>query len=503
VEFLDNLQLGFVTALSLNNLLFCFAGVLLGTAIGVLPGLGPLATIAMLLPITTQIQEPVTALIMLAGIYYGAQYGGSTTAILINVPGEISSVVTTLDGYRMAQNGRAGPALAMAAIGSFVAGCVSTLLIAVAAKPLSELAFSFGSAEYFSLMILGLVGAVVLSHGSLLKALCMVGCGLLVGSIGTDVNSGTIRFNFGFDELYDGVELTSIAIGVFGLAEIIKNLEGGNNRQTGVAPVGRLMPTADDFRRSIGPILRGSALGSLLGILPGGGAVLSSFSSYVLEKKISRTPERFGHGAIEGLAGPESANNAGAQTSFIPMLTLGLPSNAVMALMIAAMMIHNVIPGPQVMKNEPTLFWGLIVSMWVGNAMLLVLNLPLVGIWIRLLKIPYRILFPAVVMFCIIGTYSMRNNIFDVWLILPFALLGYVWRKLNCEPSPFLLGIVLGPMLETQLRRSLTVSHGSWWIFLEHPISACLLAVTALLLLMVALPTIGRRRSQVFAEADE
>ncbi|MGR3320989.1 MAG: tripartite tricarboxylate transporter permease [Pseudooceanicola sp.] len=503
MELLSNLALGLTTAVTLSALAYCFTGVLLGTAIGVLPGLGPLATIAMLLPITYQIGEPVNALIMLAGIYYGAQYGGSTTAILINVPGEISSVVTTLDGYQMARQGRAGPALATAAIGSFAAGTLATIVIAAAAKPLSELAFTFGPAEYFSLMTLGLVGAVVLSHGSLMKAICMTLAGILVGTVGIDVNSGTTRFAFGFDELFDGVELAAVAIGVFGLSEILINLERGDKRETVTRAIGRLLPTREDLRRSVGPILRGAGLGSVLGVLPGGGSVLSSFSSYVLEKKISRHPERFGKGAIEGLAGPEAANNAGAQTSFIPMLTLGIPSNVVMALMIAAMMIHEITPGPQVIRNEPQLFWGLIVSMWVGNLMLLVLNLPLIGLWIRLLTIPYKYLYPAIVMFCAIGTYSMRNNVFDVWLILPFTVLGYMWRKMGCEAAPFLLGIVLGPMLEKQMRRAMIVSRGEFDIFIDRPISAALLGVTVLLLVLVALPMIAGKRREVFSEAEE
>ncbi|OWU84619.1 hypothetical protein ATO6_13250 [Oceanicola sp. 22II-s10i] len=503
MDLLSNLALGLSTALTLTNLGYCFIGVLLGTAIGVLPGLGPLATIAMLLPITYQIGEPVSALIMLAGIYYGAQYGGSTTAILINVPGEISSVVTTLDGYQMAKQGRAGPALAIAAIGSFAAGTIATVVIAAAAGPMSELAFTFGPAEYFSLMTLGLVGAVVLSHGSLLKAICMVLAGILVGTVGIDVNSGVTRFSFGFDELFDGVELAAVAIGVFGLSEILINLERRDHREKVTSKVGRLMPTKDDFRQSTWPILRGAGLGSILGVLPGGGSVLSSFSSYVLEKKLSRHPERFGKGEIAGLAGPEAANNAGAQTSFIPMLTLGIPSNVVMALMIAAMMIHEITPGPQVIRNEPQLFWGLIASMWVGNLMLLVLNLPLIGLWIRLLTIPYRILYPAIIMFCVIGTYSMRNNVFDVWLILPFFVMGYLWRKLGCEAAPFLLGIVLGPMLEKQLRRAMIISRGEWDIFVMKPISAALLGVTVMLLLAVALPFTAGKRREVFVESED
>ncbi|HMM51471.1 MAG TPA: tripartite tricarboxylate transporter permease, partial [Burkholderiaceae bacterium] len=439
MELLSNLSLGFATALTLTNIFYCFVGVLLGTVIGVLPGIGPLATIAMLLPITYKLTDPTTALIMLAGIYYGAQYGGSTTAILVNLPGEISSVVTTLDGYQMARNGRPGPALSIAAIGSFFAGTVSTVLIAAFAPPLAEVAFKFGPAEYFSLMVLGLIAAVILAHGSILKALAMVVFGLLIGMVGTDVNSGVARFSFDIPELTDGLDFAAIAIGIFGFGEIIYNLELRDKREVFARKVGRLLPSMAELRASIAPIVRGTALGSFLGILPGGGAVLASFTSYALEKKVSKTPERFGKGAIEGVAGPESANNAGAQTSFIPMLTLGIPTNAVMALMIAGMMIHNIQPGPQVMTSNPTLFWGLIASMWIGNLMLVILNLPLIGIWIRLLTVPYRILYPAILLFCCVGAYSINNNVFDVFVTIPFAILGYVFRKLDCEPAPLLL----------------------------------------------------------------
>ncbi|NDH33489.1 MAG: tripartite tricarboxylate transporter permease, partial [Betaproteobacteria bacterium] len=469
---LSNLALGFSAAATAQNLLYCFIGVTLGTLIGVLPGIGPLATIAMLLPATYKMTDPTSALIMLSGIYYGAQYGGSTTAILVNLPGESSSVVTTLDGYQMARAGRAGPALAIAAIGSFFAGTVATFMIAAFAPPLAELAFKFGPAEYFSLMVLGLIAAVVLAHGSILKALAMVVLGLLLGMIGTDVNSGVARFSFDIPELSDGIEFVAVAMGMFGFAEIILNLEQRENREVFTSKVGGLMPSPSEFKQSLMPMIRGTALGSFLGILPGGGAVLSSFSAYALEKKISKTPERFGKGAIEGVAGPESANNAGAQTSFIPMLTLGIPTTPVMALMVAAMMIHNIQPGPQVMTSNPTLFWGLIASMWVGNLMLVILNLPLIGLWIKLLSVPYRVLFPAILLFCCIGAYSINNNVFDVFMTIPFAILGYLFKKFDCEPAPLLLGFVLGKLMEEYLRRALTISRGDPTVFFTRPLSA-------------------------------
>ncbi|NCV33003.1 MAG: tripartite tricarboxylate transporter permease, partial [Betaproteobacteria bacterium] len=454
----------------------------------------------MLLPATYKMTDPTSALIMLSGIYYGAQYGGSTTAILVNLPGESSSVVTTLDGYQMARAGRAGPALAIAAIGSFFAGTVATFMIAAFAPPLAELAFKFGPAEYFSLMVLGLIAAVVLAHGSILKALAMVVLGLLLGMIGTDVNSGVARFSFDIPELSDGIEFVAVAMGMFGFAEIILNLEQRENREVFTSKVGGLMPSASEFKQSLMPMIRGTALGSFLGILPGGGAVLSSFSAYALEKKISKTPERFGKGAIEGVAGPESANNAGAQTSFIPMLTLGIPTTPVMALMVAAMMIHNIQPGPQVMTSNPTLFWGLIASMWVGNLMLVILNLPLIGLWIKLLSVPYRVLFPAILLFCCIGAYSINNNVFDVFMTIPFAILGYLFKKFDCEPAPLLLGFVLGKLMEEYLRRALTISRGDPTVFFTRPLSATLLTIAAVLLVLVFLPALSKKREEAFRE---
>ena len=502
MELLNNLALGFQTAGTVDNLLYCLLGVILGTLIGVLPGIGPLATIAMLLPATYKMSDPTTALIMLAGIYYGAQYGGSTTAILVNLPGESSSVVTTLDGYQMARKGRAGPALAIAAIGSFFAGTVATFLLAAFAPPLAEIAFKFGPAEYFALMVLGLIAAVVLAHGSVIKALAMVIFGLLLGMIGTDVNSGVARFSFDVPELSDGIEFVAVAMGMFGFAEIILNLEQKEKREVFTSKVTNLMPQWADFKRAFPAILRGTSLGSVLGILPGGGAVLASFSAYAIEKKLSKHPEEFGHGAIEGVAGPESANNAGAQTSFIPMLTLGIPTTPVMALMVAAMMIHNIQPGPQVMSSNPKLFWGLIVSMWIGNLFLVVLNLPLVGMWVKLLSVPYRIMYPAILLFCCIGAYSINNNVFDVFMTIPFAILGYVFKKLDCEPAPMLLGFVLGKLMEEYLRRAMTISRGDWSVFVTRPLSATLLACAAVLLIIVFLPAISRKRQEAFAGDD-
>ncbi len=501
-QLVSNLALGLATAATPDNIFFCFVGVLLGTLIGVLPGIGPLATIAMLLPATYRMTDPTTALIMLAGIYYGAQYGGSTTAILVNLPGEISSVVTTLDGYQMARKGRAGPALAIAAFGSFFAGTVATFLLAAFAPPLSEIAFKFGPAEYFALMVLGLVAAVVLAHGSILKALAMVVLGLLLGMIGTDVNSGVARFSFDVPELTDGIELAVIAMGMFGFGEIIANLEQREQREVFTRNVGRLLPSWSEFKQSVLPSIRGTALGSLLGVLPGGGAVLASFASYALEKKVSKTPERFGKGAIEGVAGPESANNAGAQTSFIPMLTLGIPTTPVMALMVAAMMIHNIQPGPQVMTSNPPLFWGLITSMWIGNLLLVVLNLPLIGLWIKLLTVPYRVLYPAILLFCVVGAYSINNNVFDVYMTIPFAVLGYVFKKLDCEPAPLLLGFVLGKLMEEYLRRAMTISRGDWSVFVTRPLSLTMLLMALALLVIVLLPAIARKRQEAFSAEE-
>ena len=502
MDLFNNLALGFGVAFTMQNLMYAFIGCFLGTVIGVLPGIGPLATIAMLLPATYAL-PPVAALIMLAGIYYGAQYGGSTTAILVNLPGESSSVVTVIDGYQMARNGRAGPALAAAGLGSFFAGCVGTLILAAFAAPLTELAFKFGPAEYFSLMILGLIGAVVLASGSLIKAIAMIVLGLLLGMVGTDVNSGVARYSFDIPELTDGIGFIVIAMGVFGYGEIISNLgKHESEREVFTANVTGLMPTKEDFRNMIPAVLRGTALGSLLGILPGGGAVMAAFAAYTLEKKTKLRPGEvpFGKGNIRGVAAPESANNAGAQTSFIPLLTLGIPPNAVMALMVGAMTIHNIQPGPQVMTSNPELFWGLIASMWIGNLMLIILNLPLIGIWIKLLSVPYRWLFPSIVLFCAIGVYSTNNTTFDIWLVGIFGFIGYLFIKLGTEPAPLLLGFILGPMMEEYLRRALLLSRGDWSVFLTRPLSAGLLAAAVLLLVVVLMPSVKSKREEAFVE---
>jgi len=501
MDLLHNLGIGFGVAFTIQNLLYGFFGCLLGTLIGVLPGIGPVATIAMLLP-STYALDATPALIMLAGIYYGAQYGGSTTAILINVPGESSSVVTAIDGYQMARQGRAGAALSVAALGSFFAGCVGTVVIAAFAPPLTELAFKFGPAEYFSLMVLGLIGAVVLASGSLLKAISMIILGLLLAQINTDVISGTARYSFDIPQLTDGIGFVVIAMGVFGFGEIISNLgQPAEHREVFTKEVKGLWPTMRDFHEAWPSVLRGTALGSILGVLPGGGALLSSFASYTVEKKMVRNPRvPFGKGAIQGVAGPESANNAGAQTSFIPMLTLGIPPNAVMALMVGAMTIKGIQPGPQVMTSNPQLFWGLIASMWVGNAMLVVLNLPLIGMWIKLLTVPYRFLFPAITLFCCIGVYSLSNSTFDVYLTAIFAFVGYLFYKLSVEPAPLLLGFILGPMMEENLRRALLLSRGDWTTFVTRPLSSGLLIASVLLIVIVTLPAIRQKREVAFSE---
>jgi TctA family transporter len=501
VELLNHLALGFGVATQGINLLYAFIGAMLGTLIGVLPGIGPVATIAMLLPTTYGLQ-PVSALIMLAGIYYGAQYGGSTTSILLNMPGETSSAVTCLDGYQMARKGQAGAALSIAALGSFFAGTVATVMVATVAIPLSELALKFGPAEYFSLMVLGLIGAVVLAHGSVLKAIAMIVLGLLLGIVGTDVNSGVARFAFGIPELTDGIGVVSVAMGLFGFAEIISNLETTEKRELVTSKVRGLWPTKEQFKVAWPASLRGTALGSVLGLLPGGGAMLASFGSYALEKKIAKDPTEFGKGAIQGVAGPESANNAGAQTSFIPLLTLGIPENAVMALMVGAMTIHNIQPGPQVMTSNPALFWGLIASMWVGNLMLVVLNLPLIGMWIKLLKVPYRLLYPAILLFCGIGVYSINNASFDVSQTAFFGLLGVVFMKLECEPAPLLLGFVLGPMMEENLRRAMLLSRGDPTVFFTRPISLAMLIIAGLLLLLIVAPAFRKKRDEAFQEGE-
>lgn len=501
MDIVASLGLGFSVALDPMNILYCFIGVLLGTLVGVLPGIGPTATIAMLLPITFSL-SPAGALIMLAGIYYGAQYGGSTTAILINLPGESSSAVTAIDGYQMAKQGRAGPALATAALGSFFAGTVATLLLAFFAPPLARAALNFGAPEYFALIVLGLLVSIALAHGSILKALGMIVLGLLLGMVGQDIYTGQPRFTFGIRELYSGLNFVSVAVGIFGVAEILRNLENEKGRDVMVKAVKNLWLTKDDFKRIVGPVLRGTALGSLLGILPGGGHILSSFASYSAEKRLSKTPEQFGHGAIEGVAGPESANNAAAQTSFIPLLTLGIPAHPVMALMVGAFILQGITPGPNVINDQPALFWGIIASMWVGNVLLVLLNLPLIGLWVKMLSIPYRALFPAIVLFACIGCFSINQNVFDVYAIAFFGVVGYVLIRFGCEPAPLLLGFVLGPLLEEHLRRAMIISRGDATVFLTRPISATLLGLALLAVIVAVLPSIRRKRNEVFVEED-
>src|SRR5688572_23394051 len=488
-------------ALSVKNVFLCFLGCLIGSLVGVLPGVGPLATITMLLPITFGI-DPIGALIMLAGIYYGAQYGGSTTAILVNIPGEATSVVTTLDGHQMAKQCRAGVALGIAAIGSFLAGCVATIIIAALAVPLTKMALLFGPADYFSLMVLGLMFAVVLARGSVLKAIAIILVGILLSTIGTDLESGEERLTFGWTEIADGLDVAVIAMGMFGFAEILRNLETTVTRDVIRGKIGNLLPNRKDLGTAAAPIARGTLLGSLLGLLPGNGAVLGPFASYTLEKKLAADPSRFGKGAIEGVAGPEAANNAGAQTAFIPLLTLGIPPNAVMALMVGAMTIHGIIPGPQIMAKQPNLFWGMIASMWIGNLMLLVINLPLIGLWVRFLKVPYRLMFPSIVLLCCIGIYSINNSPTEVIMTAAFGLFGYAHVKFGFEPAPLLLGLVLRRLMEEKLRQALVISRGTFMTFVERPLSGGLLLVSLVILVITILRSSRRSRDQVFKGAD-
>jgi putative tricarboxylic transport membrane protein len=498
MDLFSNLLLGFEVALSPMNLFFCFVGALIGTLIGVLPGLGPVATLAMLLPLSYYL-EPTSAIIMLTGIYYGAQYGGSTTAILVNLPGEPSSIVTAIDGYSMAQNGRAGAALAAAAVSSFVAGTVATVLIAVASGPLTSVALQFSAVEYFSLIVFGLIGSVILAQGSVLKAIAMIFAGLLLSTVGTDGQSGQTRFTMGIADLTDGIDFVPVAMGLFGITEVMLNLEREHGSRVAAA-VGRLWPTGNEVRQAIPATLRGTMVGSALGLLPGGGAMLSSFVAYALEKKVAKDPERFGKGAIEGVAGPEAANNAGAQTSFIPLLTLGLPSNAVMGLLIGALLIHGITPGPRIIQNQPELFWGVVASMWLGNAMLLVINLPLVGIWVKLLRVPYDILFPIIVVVCAIGAYTLNNSTVDIVVMLSFGAIGYLLTKLGFEPAPLVLGFLLGKMLDEYFQRSMQMSGGNLSIFLERPISLALLIASFGLFAMIMAPVLRSKRQTVFQE---
>jgi len=493
-----NLAHGFGVALSWNNLLFAFIGCMIGTAIGVLPGIGPVATISLLLPITFG-QPATTAIIMLAGIYYGAQYGGSTTAILLNLPGEVSAVVTTLEGYKMARRGRAGAALTIAALGSFFAGCVATVLVAASGPLLTSVALSFGPADYFSLMLLGLIIAAVLAQGSVIKSIGMVVLGVALGLVGTDVQTGQQRFTFGIPELSDGLGFAALAMGMFGIAEIILNLDRPEARSVLTTKVGSLYMTREEVRRSIPAVLRGTAVGTVLGILPGGGAALSSFGSYMMERRVSKYRHEFGTGAIEGVAGPESANNAASQTSFIPLLTLGIPANAVMALMVGALIIQGIQPGPRMVEAQPDLFWGLIASMWIGNLMLLIINLPMIGMWVKLLQVPYRYMYPAILIFCSVGIYSINNNVFDVYLTVLFAIAGYLFAKMKMEPAPLLIGFVLGPMMEEHLRRAMLLSRGDPMVFIERPISGTLLALAAIALALMLLPNLRKGKDEALA----
>ncbi len=501
-DLISHLAYGFSVALSVHNIILCFVGCVLGTLIGVLPGIGPIATIAILLPVTFQF-EPASALIMVAGIYYGAQYGSSTTAILMSIPGEVSSTVTCLDGHEMAKQGRAGIALGIAAIGSFFAGTVGTIVVAGLAIPLTGVALLFGPAEFFSLMLMGLVFAAALASGSMFHAIISIMVGVLLSTIGPDINSGKLRLTFGIPDLADGLNFAILGMGLFGIGEILRNLENSMSRDLLKATIGRLLPGLREMSQSLWPIIRGTAVGGILGILPGNGAVLGAFASYTIEKKVSREPERFGHGAIEGVAGPESANNAGAQTAFVPLLTLGIPPNSVMAIMVGAMTIHGIVPGPQVISSNPDLFWGLIASMWIGNLMLLIINLPLIGIWVKLLTVPYRLLFPAIILFCCIGVYSLSGSTVDVLILAFFGLVGYAMTKFGFEPAPMILGVVLGSRMEESLRQAMIISDGDFLSVITRPISATLLIITAFLLVIVAMPEISKRRREIFVEEED
>lgn len=499
IDVFASLAHGFAVAATPANLLFCLVGVVCGTLIGVLPGLGPVATISLLLPVTFAL-NPISAIIMLAGIYYGAQYGGSTTAILVNIPGESTSVVTAVDGYKMAQQGRAGEALAVAAIGSFIAGCIGTLVIAVAGPPLALMTQKFASPDYFSLMVLGLVSAVVLANGSMFQAIAMIFLGLLLGMVGMDINTGQPRMTLGLIELSDGINFVALVMGLFGIAEVIANLEQVSTRVVNHSRISSIWPSMKVLRGVWASVMRGTFIGTIFGILPGGGATIAAFSAYAVEKRAAKDPSRFGNGAVEGVAGPESANNAAAQTSFVPLLTMGIPTSATMALMIGALTLHGIAPGPMVISRQPDLFWGLIASMFIGNLMLVIINLPMIGIWVKLLAVPYRLLYLIILVICAIGVYSVNNSSFDIYMTVGFTLLGYILRKLNAEPAPLLMGFVLGPMLEENFRRSLITAHGNAMVFFERPISLVLLIMSVALLLSIAVPSIVRWRGEVFKE---
>ena len=499
MDIIHSIGLGFAVALQPVNLLYCFLGVFIGTLVGVLPGIGPVGAMSLLLPVTFQ-TTPEAAVIMLAGIYYGAMYGGSTTSILVNIPGEAASVVTCLDGYQMARQGRAGPALGMAAFGSFIAGTAAIVGLMLLAPPLSRFALKFGPAEYFSLMVLGLCILIYLAHGSMAKALLMAAFGVVLGLVGLDAITAQPRLTFGRMELVDGVGLVPIVMGLFGIAEVLLNIESVLKRNILKSSISGLLPTRQDWRDSAGPLARGSVLGFFLGILPGGGAVVSSFLSYALEKRVSRHPERFGHGAIEGVAGPEAANNAAAGGAFIPLMTLGIPPNVVMAMLMGAFIIHGVQPGPLMMTQKPELFWGVIASMYIGNIMLLILNLPLIGIWVQVLRVPYRILFPLILLFCLIGVYAVSNTVFDIYIMVLFGVVGYLMKKFGYEPAPLVLAFVLGPMLENNLRKSLILSQGDFSTFVTRPLSAIALLLALALLLSPLIPRLRGKREAIALE---
>jgi putative tricarboxylic transport membrane protein len=494
MDILAGLAQGFSVALQPINLLYCFLGVFVGTLVGVLPGIGPVSAMSLLLPVTLS-GTPESGIIMMAGIYYGSMYGGSTTSILVNIPGEAASVVTCLDGHAMAKQGRAGPALGIAALGSFAAGTFALVALMLVAPALARVAIAFGPPEYFSLMVLGLTVLSFLSQGSMAKSLLMAAVGIVLGLIGIDQITAQPRLTFDRLELLDGIGLVPIVMGLFGVAEILSNLEKELKREVIKARIGGLWPSVQDWAQSKWPIVRGTLLGFFLGILPGGGAVIASFASYAIEKKVSKTPERFGQGAIEGVAGPEAANNAAAGGAFIPLMTLGIPPNVVMALLLGAFIIHGLQPGPLLMTQRPDLFWGIVASMYIGNAMLLVLNMPLIGMWVQVLKLPYRILFPLILMFCIVGVFASGNATFDVFMMVVFGVLGYLMRKFGYEPAPLVLAFVLGPMLENNLRKSLILSHGDFQIFLARPISAVCLVLAVAALLAPLLPALARRRA--------
>jgi len=496
MNLLNSVLVGFSVALQPINILFCFIGVLIGTLVGVLPGIGPVAAISLLLPMSFHL-NPISGIIMLAGIYYGAMYGGSTTSILVNIPGEAASVVTCIDGYQMARQGRAGPALGISAFGSFIGGTFSVLALMVLAPPLAEIALKFGPPEYFSLMVLGLTLLAYLSSGPISKALLMAGVGLFLGTIGVDTLTGTTRFTFDTVTLMDGVGLVPVVMGIFGIGEVLSNLELKITRDIYKTKISHLLPTLQDWIDSKWAIVRGTIIGFFLGILPGGGAVISSFASYAIEKRCSKTPEKFGTGMIAGIAGPETANNAATGGAFIPLLTLGIPANAVMAVLMGALMIHGIQPGPLLIHKYPNLFWGVVTSMYIGNALLLVLNLPLIGLWVRILRIPYGILFPLILLFCLIGSYSMKNNIYDIFIMIIFGIIGYLMRKYKYDAPPLVLALVLGPMMEESLRRSLLMSQGSLLIFFQRPISALIILTAFFMLVSSLIPGFRKKKEKI------